>query len=255
MITVSDIINTMEKWAPPSTMSEGDNVGLLVGRKDAPVQNVLIALEVDSAVIDEAIRCKADLIVCHHPIIYYPPLKSVTDQGYVSNWILRLIEHGIAVYAAHTNLDWAQGGVCDTLAKTVGIFNLQPMENNEGRCGEITPMPLKEFAQHVKDSLGCPAVKYVGEPDRIINKVGVVSGGGGDYMDSAAKMGCDLFLSADFKYHQAQKAQEIGLCLIDVGHFETENGIIYPIANLLKKEYNNISVFTSERKHSYFKYL
>lgn len=255
MISVGNIIETMERWAPPSTISEGDNVGLLVGRKSTPVSCVLVALEVNTAIIDEAIAQKAELIICHHPIIYYPPLKAVTDQNYVSSLVMRLIENGIAVYAAHTNLDWAIGGVCDTLAETVGITNSKPMSNNEGRVGEITPMKLSEFAIQVKERLNCPAIKYVGDPDQMIQRVGLVSGGGGDYIADAIKHGCDVFLSADFKYHQALQAEEIGMCLIDAGHFETENGIIYPIASCLKKEYNTLSVLTSQRKTSYYHYL
>ena len=255
MITVCDIMECMEKWAPPFTISEGDNVGLLVGKKTAPVACILVALEVNSAIINEAIAQHVDLIVCHHPIIYYPPLKAITDQEYVSALVIRLIEHGIAVFVAHTNLDWAQGGVCDTLAAAIGLNSPTPMANNEGRIADIAPITLLEFAKQVKEKLGCPAIKYVGDPDRIIKRIGLVSGGGGDYMEEAIKQGCDLFVSADFKYHQALMAEELGLCLIDAGHFETENGIIYPIAKYLKREYNDLAVLTSSRTKSYYHYL
>lgn len=255
MVTVNDIMQSMSRWAPLDTISEGDNVGLLVGRKNAPVKCVLTALEINSKIIDEAIEKGADMIVCHHPIIYNSDLKSIADEDYISLMIIRLIEHKIAVYAAHTNLDWAKGGVCDILADTVGIDNLESLVGNQGRIGQIKPMKLIDFAQKVKENLNCPAIKFVGDPDRIIKRVGLVSGSGGSYMDEAIKQGCDLFLSADFKYHQALKAEEVGICLIDAGHFETENGIIYSIANYLKKEYNNITVLTSDRKKSYYKYI
>jgi len=255
MYTVEDIGCLMERWAPKSLCSDGDNVGLLVGRKSANVNGILIAFEVTSEIIDEAVSNNCNLIVCHHPLIFYPPLKSVTDGDYVESLVLRLIENHIALYAAHTNLDWAEGGVTQTLAEKLGIDIIDKLNGNEGVYGDVTPQTLLSLISEIKDTLQCPHLKFVGNPSKTVRRVGVVGGSGGDFIKYALDVGCDTFLSADFKYHQAQMAYENDLALIDAGHFETENFIVEKIYNYLNDNTNGVRLFQSERNQSFFNYV
>lgn len=255
MYSVLDIAGIMEKWAPKSLCSDGDNVGILVGRKNAKVNNILIAFEITSDIIDEAIANNCNLIVCHHPLIFYPPLKSVTDSDYVESLVMRLIENHIAVYAAHTNLDWATGGVTHTLAEYLDIDIIDTLNGNEGLYGNIVPVKLIDFVKRVKEKLNCPGLKYVGDPDKIIKKVGVVSGSGGDRLEFAMNIGCDAFVSADFKYHQAHMAYENDFAIIDAGHFETENIVINKIYDYLDENTNGVNLFLSKRSKSFYNYI
>ncbi len=255
MYDVEDIESLMVRWAPENLCSEGDNVGLLVGRKNAEVNGILVAFEVTSDIIDEAISTGSNLIVCHHPLIFYPSLKRITDADYVENLVLRLIENHIALYAAHTNLDWADEGVTRTLAEKLGIDIIDSLKGNEGVYGDIAPEPLSSFAEKVKDTLQCPHLKFVGTPDKIISRVGVVSGSGGDYIKSAIDTGCDAFVSADFKYHQAHMAYENDLAIIDAGHFETENIIVEKIFNYLSDNTNGVHLYQSKRNKSFYNYI
>lgn len=255
MYSVGDIESLMQRWAPVSLCSDGDNVGLLTGRKDAIVKGILVAFEVTSDIIDEAVETGSNMIVCHHPLIFYPPLNRVTDDDYVGSLVMRLIENHIALYAAHTNLDWADGGVTQTLAEKLGVDIFGTLNGNEGVYGEITPTDLLSFVNYTKAQLNCPHLKFVGDPDRTVKRVGLVSGSGGDYIKYAIEAGCDTFVSSDFKYHQAHMAYENDIAVIDAGHFETENPITEKIFNYLGDSTNGVRLYLSQRNKSFYNYI
>lgn len=117
---VRDVAAILEAWAPPEIAWEADNVGLQVGRKDDPVRGILVSLEITDGVVREARRRKASLIVSHHPLIFRP-LRSVALETAEGRIIAELLRHGIAAYAAHTNLDFASGGTSFVLAERLGL--------------------------------------------------------------------------------------------------------------------------------------
>ena len=110
------LLGYLSKFAPKYLAMEGDKIGLQIGRLNKPVHKVMIALDVLEEVVDEAIEKEVDLIIAHHPLIYRP-LKNITTDGLPGRMIEKLLKHNIAVYAAHTNLDVAKGGVNDLLAR------------------------------------------------------------------------------------------------------------------------------------------
>lgn len=120
MTTVKDVVKLLEDFAPKSYAFEGDKVGLHVGSMNAKVSKVMIALDVLENIVDEAIENKVDLILAHHPLIF-KPLKSIDLNSEKGRIIQKLIQHNISVYAAHTNLDIAAGGVNDMLMEQLGI--------------------------------------------------------------------------------------------------------------------------------------
>jgi dinuclear metal center YbgI/SA1388 family protein len=117
---VREIAALIEQMAPPEIAWERDNVGLQVGRGDDPVRGVLVSLEVTDAVISEARRRRASLIVSHHPLVFRP-LRAVATDTPEGRRIAGLLRYGIALYAAHTNLDFAAGGTSFALAELLGI--------------------------------------------------------------------------------------------------------------------------------------
>lgn len=118
--TVETITGIIERLAPPAWAESWDNVGLQVGRPEAPVQRVLVALELIDGVVEEAVQAGAELILVHHPPIFRP-LKALRFDTAQGRRIERVIQHGISLYVAHTNLDQAPGMTNDTLARAVGI--------------------------------------------------------------------------------------------------------------------------------------
>lgn len=241
MTTVNDILQYLETLAPRSYKMDWDNVGLLCGDGAQPVTKVLVALDPFETVCDEAARLGAQLIVTHHPLIFIAP-KSVTTDTSVGRSIMQLCRSGISAINAHTNLDCAPGGVNDVLAATLGLQNVSVIGNEHLlRAGETEKMPLSAFLAHVKATLGCAGLRYV-DSGKAVCKVAV--GGGacaGELMDAVAA-GCDTFVTADVKYNQFWDAHDLGLNLIDAGHFQTENPVVAVLAQKIAAAFPEIQV-------------
>lgn len=118
------VIRWMKAWAPHELALPKDPIGLLIGRADHEVGRILVTLDVLENVVDEAIEKKADLIIAHHPLIYHPLKEIRTDQT-EGRLIKKIIQHDISVYAAHTNLDVAEGGISDMMASRLELLDLQ----------------------------------------------------------------------------------------------------------------------------------
>ena len=111
---VQDVINHLEKLAPLSYAEDFDNVGLIVGNKNAKISGILVTLDTLEAVVDEAIEKKCNLIVSFHPIVF-KGLKKLTGKSYVERVVIKAIKHDIAIFAIHTALDNALQGVNDMI--------------------------------------------------------------------------------------------------------------------------------------------
>lgn len=255
MTTVSEILNFLDTLAPKSMKMDWDNVGLLCGSKSAPVTKVLVALDPFDAVCEEARSIGAELIVTHHGLIFQP-LKAITDETVIGRRIISLCRSGISAINAHTNLDCAPGGVNDRLAQMLGLTNIQvvdPMGTDEQgrewgllRMGEVTQQPLNEFLGTVKTNLRCEGLRYVdgGKP---VRKVAVGGGSCAGEMKDALRAGCDTFVTADVKYNQFWDARDMGLNLIDAGHFPTENPVVAVLAEQIAAAFPEIQVTISEK--------
>lgn len=256
MATVADILNFVEHLAPRSMKMEWDNVGLLCGRREKEVKKILVALDPFRNVIDEAIAIGADCIVTHHPLIFRNPLMAVNEDTEAGRCVLTLIEHGIAAINAHTNLDLAPGGINDVLAQTLGLSGIEVI-NPEGidsdgrpygllRRGTVDEIPLKAFLVGVKEKLDCDGLRYV-DSGKPVHNVAVGGGACAEEMYEALSAGCDTFVTSDVKYNQFRTAYELGLNLIDAGHFHTENPAMPVLADKLRAEFEDIEVVFCEK--------
>ncbi|HET6441813.1 MAG TPA: Nif3-like dinuclear metal center hexameric protein [Phycisphaerae bacterium] len=126
MTTISDILAAVDRLAPFRLAEEWDNVGLLLGDAAWPVRRVLVSLDVTETVCDEAERLEADCLLAHHPFLF-KDVSRVTAETRAGRFALRLAAGRRAVIAAHTNLDAAQGGLCDLLAERAGLTDLEPL--------------------------------------------------------------------------------------------------------------------------------
>ena len=259
MTTVADILNYLETLAPRSMKMDWDNVGLLCGSKHAEVTKVLVALDPFEVVCQEAADIGAQLIVTHHPLIFQAP-KSITDETSIGRCIMQLCRHGISAINAHTNLDCAPDGVNDVLAATLGLENIQIINPVQAevpygllRCGNVPTQPLQTFLATVKDSLRCEGIRYV-DAGKPVCKVAVGGGSCAGGMMEAYEAGCDTFVTADIKYNQFWDAQDLGLNLIDAGHFHTENPIVAVLAKKIAVAFPEIEVKISEIHRDCVKY-
>lgn len=252
MTSVKDVLTLIEQLAPPYMKESWDRVGLNCGHLDRPVEKILVALDPFKEVCEEALEMEADLLVTHHALLWTPGF--ITDMDEQGRNALFLIENNIACINAHTNLDCAPGGVNDTLAKKLGLQDISVIDpkgvDTQGRpwgllrMGSIEQQSLPTFLASVKEKLGCPGLKYVnaGKP---VNKVAVGGGACASEMQKAFAAGCDTFITSDIRYNQFWDAQNLGINLIDAGHFYTENPICVYLADKLREAFPEVSVCMS----------
>lgn len=336
MTIVQQVITLMEQLAPRSYAESWDNVGLMVGDRNAIVTGVLTTLDVTAEAISYAIEHDCNLIVSHHPLIFkgLKQLSCDTAQGRMIN---QLIQHNIAVYSAHTNLDIAPGGLNDMLAERLGLIDIKGFiktgedtlykittfvpENaadavriamgnagagrignyeycsfsahGEGRfvgndnshpvigeAGFMTVVPevqinalvdgmhlqgviktmkdahpyeeaaydvlslvepkgatqylgrigrlpnalnLDTFREWVQEALPEANIRFAGIAPKEIQSIALCSGAGAEFIKDAARLHVDAYVTGDVKYHDAQLAKELGLLVVDAGHFGTES--------------------------------
>ena len=248
---VQEILDHLETLAPTYMKYDWDNVGLLCGSRNKEVKKVLVALDPFMDVCEEAARLGADLIVTHHPLIFRP-CKSVTEDDPVGRSILFLASHGISAVNVHTNLDCAPGGVNDVLAKTLGLSDVElvdPVGENYGllRKGMIKAQSLSDFMAHVKEKLGTPVLRFA-DGGREVHHVAVGGGACGDEYEAALRAGCDTLVTADVKYNHFWDAKDLGINLIDAGHYYTENPVCPILAEKLRTAFPKLEVVLSAHK-------
>lgn len=361
-----DIFKAIETWAPQHLAYDWDHVGLQVGSKNDKTNGVLVTLDVLEEVVDEAIEKEVNLIVAHHPLLFQP-LKKVDFDSVKGKIVKKLIKHDITVYASHTNLDIAEGGVNDLLFDKLGIknrkpfipthqenliklvvfvplshvekvrdalgeagaghignyshctfqapgngtfmplegtnpyigtthqlevvdemrietivpeekvnqvvqamknahpyeevaYDLYPLENKGmtfglGRIGTLEePMTLQKFAEKVKTAYGLDGLRVIGDLHKEVKKVAIVGGSGERYFEKAKQLGVDVFITGDVTFHIAQDAQEVGLSIIDPGHY-IEEVMKEAMKQYLLKNFADLNVFVSSVNTNPFQFM
>ena len=249
--TLSDIIRILDNLAPPSLAEEWDNSGLQLGDPAGSVNKIWVALDPTMPVVEAACARDVDLLITHHPLIF-KPLKTIqfhTPLGAVLNMAIR---QKLAIFAAHTNLDSAPGGLNDILAHRIGLKDLKPLATGAeikrfkddiyppvsrepgpgiGRVGRLgKPMDLKSFARAIKEKMGLELVKFAGDPRLSIKKAAVCTGSGSSLLSNFFTSGAQVYVSGDIRYHDARDVEAANLGVIDIGHFGSENFIAETLA-------------------------
>ncbi|MGL6248784.1 MAG: Nif3-like dinuclear metal center hexameric protein [Culicoidibacterales bacterium] len=225
-----ELIKHLELLYPKAIAMEKDPIGLQLGSLNKPVKKILLALDVDQRVCDEAVSKGVDLIIAHHPFIYMPlqQLQLDTPKGKI---IAQLIKNDMSVYAAHTNLDIAENGLNDWMASRLGLtqtqvlsatgVDAQGVEIGLGRIGQLpSPMQLETFVEVTKQAFNLSGLRIVGaRPMKEIRRVAVLGGSGSSYWRQAKMKKADIYVTGDVGYHDAQEAVESRMMIADVGHY------------------------------------
>lgn len=240
MPKVRDIVEAIERFAPPSLQAEYDNCGLLYGDPDWDVTGVLVTLDTNPDVIEEAVKKGCNMVIEHHPTLFMP-LKKIDLRLPLHHALCAAIKNGIAIYSAHTSVDFAPGGLNDRFAELLGLVNVRTLNGTPqtARIGELTePLTQKAFAERVALTLKTANIDTVGDPDRLVRCAAVINGaGGGDAgeMLAAREAGADIFVTAELKYHVVRLAKDTGYGIIAVGHYDSETPFAELISGVLAR--------------------
>ena len=246
MRSVSDLLWEMERIAPPAFAMEGDNVGLLIGDRNAPVKRVLLSLDPDDRALAEAEKEGYDLLLTHHALMFRPLWRLVPEDP-AAGRAIRLLRSGIALISMHTNLDAAEGGVNDALAEALGLREIAMFPNEDarpgipsiGRIGRIDPISGTDLVRKTVDALRANGARYL-LADRMIEKVAVAGGSCADYVNAARDAGCGALITSECKYRHFTLARDLGISLIDAGHYATEACVLEPLAERLRRAFPDL---------------
>lgn len=236
---VKDVIATLEVFAPLPLQDGYDNAGLQVGLTEAEISGALLCLDVTEQVLAEAVGKGYNLVVAHHPLLFRP-LRRLSDETQVERCVRYAVSNNLNIYAAHTNLDNAAGGVSCDLAARLGLqeiefLNANNAESGSGAIGVLPqPMAAREFVAKVKDLLGTECVMGNALLERPISRVALCGGAGDFLLGKAIDKGADAFLTGEMHYHQ-YFGHEQELQIIVAGHYQTERYV----PELLRKIIND----------------
>jgi dinuclear metal center YbgI/SA1388 family protein len=252
--TANELAEIIEIRYPKSLAVEWDVVGFVTNNSNIEVNNILLTIDVTEEVVAEAIKKSIDLIISHHPLILDP--EEISDIQIKRIKMRKLFEEkGIALYVAHTNADIAPGGVNDSLAKTIGLQNVEPFGVEKmGRKGNLeSQLTLKEFVNHLKDKL--PQVKssiqVSGNLDSKVIKVALCGGSGSSLLEEVRNAEVDVFVTADLKHHAVSDNENMnGPALVSVSHWASEwtwlPELKQQLETDLEQKHLNAKVFISE---------
>lgn len=223
---IKEVLKKIDELAPRELAYPWDNVGLLCGSGERELSSVLLTLDLDLGVIEEAKKLGANLIIGHHPILF-EAVSKVTDETPDGKIITALIENKISYFAAHTNLDVAKNGLNDLLAEKTGLTDVRILEYTNppegiGRIGKHEPITLKDLALKVKNTFNAPYVRICGDENAVLTNIAVNTGGGTALIGAALNEKADVLITGDYKYSQMRDCLARGLNVIDIGHYNTE---------------------------------
>ncbi|WP_173916120.1 Nif3-like dinuclear metal center hexameric protein [Halobacillus sp. Marseille-Q1614] len=162
-VTVREVVQQLDKLAPKNLAFEWDNVGLQLGSLDQKVENVMVTLDVLEDVVEEAVEKNVNLIVAHHPLLF-KKLHQIDFSSPKGRVIRKLIQHDITVYAAHTNLDIAQGGVNDAMAELLQLQDVQPLiETTSKSLVKLAVYVPVSHADQVRDAISEAGAGHIGD--------------------------------------------------------------------------------------------
>lgn len=225
---IKEVLSALERFAPLPLQEGWDNAGLQIGLTEAEVSGALLCLDVNEAIVDEAIEKGCNLIVSHHPLLF-KGLKTISDGDYVQRTVMKAIMNSIAIVSMHTNMDNAKGGVNYKIAEHLGLqevkfFAEKPgaVEAGSGVVGLLPePMSAAAFIQLVKERFGVKCAQCNQLLQRPVRKVAICGGSGDFLLGDAIAQGADAFITGEMHYHvYFGQEQKIQICVI--GHYESE---------------------------------
>ncbi len=242
--TIDKLLTLLDRISPFSGAATWDNIGLMVGDPRRETSGILLALDPTEALLTEARARNCNTIITHHPLIFHP-LKNIRLDQPLGRLLALAIEQQINIIACHTNLDVVAGGVSDVLARRLGVSNPLPLQNEQpagtdpaaagfGRYGDLAaPLPAEQFLARLAGILKLEALPVAGPLPATIGKVAVCGGSGSELAERAAELGADIYVTAEIKHATARWAEMRGFCLVDAGHYPSEDPVIGELATSL----------------------
>ena len=252
-VKARDIISEMENMAPKYLKEDYDNVGLMVGTSEKEVTKVLLALDCTQETIREAKENNVDMMITHHPLMFRKA-SSVVNEDLQGSKIIELIKSDISLYSSHTNLDIVNDGINDQIVKVLGFEKGEVIQRckikgyEESGVGRLVTLDyfirIEDLINKVKKALKIENIR-VAAGKREIKKIAIINGSGQDYFKEAFIQGADCIITGDTTYHFVSDYKEMGISILDPGHFNTEWVAFLAAMKKIEDKFNTIEFIHS----------
>lgn len=261
MKKVKEIIEVIESVAPTFLKEDFDNVGLMVGDREKEVKKILLALDCTLEVVKEAKENNVDLIITHHPLIFRRP-NSITTDTIQGKKIIELIKNDISLYSSHTNLDSAKNGLNYSIPGLLGYDSSEILEINkkdtEAGLGRLVTLEeaitLNDIVANVKKVFNTNNLRVVKGKDKV-SKIAIINGSGQDFIGIAVSKGADCIITGDTTYHFALDYKEMGINIIDIGHFTSEQIVFFNVMKNIIGKFSDVEVILSKVEEDPYTFL
>lgn len=253
------LLEKLEELAPPQYIYKDDNTGFQIGRNDKEIKKVCLATDITDDIINQAINEKADLLITHHPLIYTPLTKILSDDT-TGRRIISLIRNDINYFSMHTNFDVI--GMADYAADILGLLDRQVLEvtyrdssgvEGFGRFGLLPEaMSLNQYAAHVKRLFNLSSVLVYGDGDKVIETAAISPGSSTGLLPHTLSAGVDVLISGDIKHNMALDVLAQGIQLIDAGHYGLEKIFVPFMKNYFETKIPELEVFTAFESNPFY---
>ncbi len=224
--TVIDIAEALAERTDVEGSPAWDPVGLQLGDPRARVETVAVCHEVTEDVVAAVEESPVDLLVTYHPLLFAPTNRVLAGRSAGAR-SYRLIRANVNLLVTHTDFDAAPGGAADALAEFFGMRDVEPFggdpEAGVGHIGRVGGFEgtLGRIDAMVSDEFGPIGVRISGDREREVERLAVVPGSGGSFVEAAALL-ADALVTGDVGHHRTVAALDLGLAVVDPGHIATE---------------------------------
>lgn len=247
----SELFQYLETIAPLHLQEKYDNSGLQVGSSHQQIKGVMVCLDCTEGVMDEAIRTGCNVIISHHPTVFYG-LKQLSGANLTERLVMKAIKEDLILYSIHTNLDNVlEHGVNQRIARQLGLEIERVLrslpgvtETNPNGAGIIgsysIPKTESEFLGQLKEKMKTNVIRHSALLGKPVKRVAICGGSGSFLLEDALKAGAEIFLTADYKYHGFFDADgKIIIC--DIGHYESEQYTINVLQELISRKFSTFA--------------
>lgn len=242
---IREIYDFLQSISPFENQESWDNGGLQIGHLEDEIEEIVLALEVDFAVL-KSLKPKSLLIV-HHPLIF-KSLKALDFSSYPSLYIQQLIQKECALIAMHTSFDYSH---LNFFVAKEGLGFENAYQEGSIVYADIKDTDLKSLASNVQKSLQLPSLKVV-DAGLLINKVAIVCGCGFSLFSQIKTYKNLCFLSGDIKYHDGMIARALGASVIDIMHYESEIFFAQILQSILQKQGYKAIIANSKNPFTFY---
>jgi dinuclear metal center YbgI/SA1388 family protein len=248
-----EIIEVIEDFAPPQIQEEWDNSGMIVGDPEYEVTGVMLGLDCTEELVEEAAATGCNMIVTHHPLIF-KGMKRLGVATAIERTARALVKNDMLLYSAHTSIDKVPSGVSDLMADKLGLIEREILAKEDddfglGIVGNLeTPMDSLSLISFVKRKFSLTTMKCSLPVDSLISRVAVCGGSGSSLIGTAVASGAQVYISGDISYHNFFCEKDF--MIIDIGHYESEIGVLDLLKQVLLKKIPNFAVRKSEKNNN-----